>query len=256
MDVLYVVKADSGHGNRELRWSLRSLAKFGRNLGRVIVAGYPPAWLSGEVERFPLPDEEPSKYRNILRAVLAACERGVVAGEFLYSSDDHFLVKEADLAAVGFYKRRDCIPSELDYARLRPGGTLTEHWRAMVNTRELLLGAGYPAVECNFHFDTRLDAQDWKEARSLLLNDRAPYRHVGPELTCLFQNIRARREGWGAEKFAVAEDSKARLFGDARREKTARLGHLSCGDETFGDPRFIEYMDGLLGEPCRYEGDH
>lgn len=28
MDVLYIVGPDSGHQNRELRWSLRSLEKF------------------------------------------------------------------------------------------------------------------------------------------------------------------------------------------------------------------------------------
>ena len=38
MDVLYIVGTGSKHDNLELRWSLRSLAKFGRGVGRVIVA--------------------------------------------------------------------------------------------------------------------------------------------------------------------------------------------------------------------------
>lgn len=250
MDVLYIVKSGKGHQDRELRWSLRSLARFGRNLRRVIVAGEPPDWLSDRVETLAVPNRA-GKYKNIMDACLAACEAGLVHGEFLYSSDDHFLLREADLDAVGFYKKSDCIkPASYWMSRRRP---LTEHRQAMASTRELLLSCGYPAVECNFHFNTRLDADDWKEARCLYLNNRGPFNEAGVELTCMFQNVRARREGWTADRFLPGEDNKVRTFDDARKAKTERLGYCSCGDQAFGDKRWTDYMEALFPEPSKYE---
>ena len=61
MDVLYIVGPESGHQNRELRWSLRSLEKFGRNLGRVVVALAAAAGVP---------------YQEAYRAVLVAAQAG------------------------------------------------------------------------------------------------------------------------------------------------------------------------------------
>ena len=99
MDVLYVVGKGSTHDNAELRWSLRSLEAFGRNLGRVVVAGYPPEWLSDEVVKVPVPDVPVAAYKhvNIMNCILECCRTKAVTGEFLYSSDDHFLCREVDL---------------------------------------------------------------------------------------------------------------------------------------------------------------
>ena len=54
MDILYIVKGGATGGtDDELRCSLRSLARYGRGVGRVFVAGGPPAWLSDAVVRVP-----------------------------------------------------------------------------------------------------------------------------------------------------------------------------------------------------------
>lgn len=43
MDILYIVgKGRSLCDNKELRYSLRSLAKYGKNIDRIFVAGYCP----------------------------------------------------------------------------------------------------------------------------------------------------------------------------------------------------------------------
>ena len=56
-DVVYVVgKPDKCKDNYMLRASLRSIAKYGKNIGRVIVAGYPPDWLSDAVVKVHVED--------------------------------------------------------------------------------------------------------------------------------------------------------------------------------------------------------
>lgn len=64
-DILYIL----GHGadkidNVPLRWSLRSLAKHATNVGRVIVAGNIPAWLSDEVVKVPIDEDELSRGKS------------------------------------------------------------------------------------------------------------------------------------------------------------------------------------------------
>ena len=50
MDMLYILGNGSKHDNQELRWSLRSLEKYGRNVGSIAIVGEPPEWLSPEVK--------------------------------------------------------------------------------------------------------------------------------------------------------------------------------------------------------------
>lgn len=45
MDVLYIVGNGSRYGNEELRYSLRSLDKFGKNVGRVFITGECPQFI-------------------------------------------------------------------------------------------------------------------------------------------------------------------------------------------------------------------
>ncbi|MBR0299772.1 MAG: hypothetical protein IJQ93_05590, partial [Bacteroidales bacterium] len=55
MDILYIVGAGCSRCNDfELRMSLRSIAMYGKNVGRVFVCGHCPDWLSDEVVKLPL----------------------------------------------------------------------------------------------------------------------------------------------------------------------------------------------------------
>ena len=49
MDILYCIGEGSKWNNNELRYSLRSLEKFGKNVGNIYMVGYNPGFLSDEV---------------------------------------------------------------------------------------------------------------------------------------------------------------------------------------------------------------
>ena len=103
MDILYVIGQGSKHDNLELRWSLRSISKYGANVGNVIVAGFPPDWLSEKVIKIPVRDKYSYKHSNILRCIEEVVDNNIVAGDFLYSSDDHFYVKQTDFDHYPYY---------------------------------------------------------------------------------------------------------------------------------------------------------
>ena len=140
LKVLYVVGEGSTHENMELRWSLRSLDKHCPGAVPVIV-GTAPSWFKGE--SLPCEDESPRKEKNIMRKVLAAIEARLVEGEFQISADDHFWIADTDLSKLPIYFREPILP---DYT-----GEGNNYAKAMSGTRNVLLHAGYPALNTTCH---------------------------------------------------------------------------------------------------------
>lgn len=235
MDLLYVIGPDSGHANRELRWSLRSVARHARGLGRVVVAGYPPDWLSEEVVRLPIKNAYPKgKLRNQALCLFAALDAGDFRGELAWTDDDVILSAPLDLNALPFWARGKAIPPP---ERMESEGAYRE---MLVRTRETLVSEGYPAVEAIGHAVRRLRTDETAEARRLW------ELGGGIELQAAFQNVRARRE---RVDFAMRKDRKLRAFdGEA-----VRSGMFSLSDDALKDPKMLSWLDAELGEGCRFE---
>ena len=237
MDLLYVVGPDTGHGNRDLRRSLRSVARHARGLSRVLVAGYPPDWLSEEVARLPIPNVWPrGKLRNQGVALLAAIDVGELRGEFAWTDDDVILSAPLDLNALPFYARGKAIPRP---ERMESTGAYAEF---LTNTRNTLVGEGYPAVDAVGHALRRLRADEAPEVRRLFDLAGPP----GIEMQAAFQNVRARRE---RVDFTFRKDWKIRAF-DA---DAVRSGMFSLSDDALRDRRVLDWLDAELGTPCRFE---
>lgn len=110
MDILYIVgNGTSNCDNFELKCSLRSIDYFGKNVGRVFVAGYCPEWLSDEAIKVPF--EQPyqhttnviEKANNILATILYAVDNTDIDDEFLVSMDDHFYVRPVDFGNYPYH---------------------------------------------------------------------------------------------------------------------------------------------------------
>jgi len=244
VDVLYVVgKASSARNWGDLRWSLRSLASRGRNLGRVIVAGFPPPWLRNAepVHIGDLPGR--GKHANILNCILRCADAGIVRGEFLYSSDDHYLLAPRDLDRWPFVRR------PLEWGPMRGGND----WKRSVEaTRALLEANGYPTVRFDMHRNTRLDTYDAAEVRRL---SESAFNQFGYEPTDLFTNVRLKREP--GLPVRIGSDHKG---GGSPAETVSTFAASVAGRSEFSTsdaaariPGFAAWMDALYPDKSPYE---
>lgn len=251
MDILYIVGKQSGNGNRELRWSLRGVEKYGVNVGRVIVAGYPPPWLSKDVEKVHFRQTAKRKQQKLIDTIFAVIDEEIVAGEFLFSCDDFFYSAPFDFDACPFWMRREEIRTEAEMLRtfyIPQNRVSNSWWRSVFASREALVQGGYPVVECCCHCVSRFDTADAEAVRKVMADYHGHYRDYSFEQTLLFQNVRAARE---AIEWTRREDIKLERF-DAERIRT---GLFSCGDAAFRDPEFTAYMAREFGKKSRYESE-
>ena len=160
MDILYIVgDGCSKCDNSELRWSLRSIDKYGKNVGKVVVAGFCPEWLSDIVVKVPCKDiyadtkDHGNRNANVLNKVLQSID--FLGDEFLVSFDDNFYIKETDFDNYPHYVRdmhgSIYLPEHIDGE--------DDYKRCLANTRENLEKLGLPvlnfAVHRNLHCTKR-----------------------------------------------------------------------------------------------------
>lgn len=253
MKVLYSIGADNGDDNLVLRFSLRSIEKFATGCEQVIVVGCPPSWLTTEVVSLPVPpDPRRYKQQNILDAVLAAIDAGLVEGEFLYSSDDHFLIRPVDFDRFPYYYKSKELPtfdSVVSTSGLRGWAGVP---RSLTQTRDLLLTHQYPAWNWSGHVNTHMNALDAAAVRSLVGKYRGA--KFGYEPTCLFMNVRAARDSSLVGTYR--EDCKIdRFIGE--QELLDEIGERDtfsiAGGLLSREPALLDWMYRMYPEPSRFE---
>lgn len=182
MDILYVVGKGSMWHDNELRFSLRSIAKYGRNVDRVFLVGYKPDFVSDEVHYLPCDDPYERAHKNILHKVLYAIENTDIAPHFLVSSDDHFYIRDTDFNALPVYYRRRDIPESIPQDH-----KTNPYFYSLVETRELLLRYGLPTYQTNPHCNTHFDVDVYRQHKDIFA-DCFSLPHGG-EMNCVMGNL-------------------------------------------------------------------
>lgn len=180
MDVLYVVGTGSRHGNIELRMSLRSIAKYGTGIGKVIVAGHPPEWLSREVVKVCVNDRYSYKHSNILSCIETAVDQGLVAGDFLYSSDDHFYCSDVDFDNYPYFVKGELRNS------VSPSDPFYNYRKSLCDTNALCRKHGFPTRNYSQHCNTHMNAEVFKAIRPVVHESYG--LRFGAEPTSLLMN--------------------------------------------------------------------
>lgn len=101
-DIVYVLGNGSKWQNRELWYSLASVAKNLKGVGRVFVVGHNPGFLSNEVTFVPVremydPNLNPAA--NIISKLQAVCDAGV-SENFLLMNDDFIILSKIEASEV------------------------------------------------------------------------------------------------------------------------------------------------------------
>ena len=91
-DIVYPLKKQEN--NLDLLYSLRSLAKFGGEYGKVWIVGYCPKWIKN-VECVPV-EQTRDKWLNTRRNWEAVCSRKDLSSDFILMNDDFILTRPVE----------------------------------------------------------------------------------------------------------------------------------------------------------------
>lgn len=106
IDVVYPLGSGSKWLNNEIRYSLRSLEKFGMGVRNVYIIGECPSWAQNVYHikaGDPLGPENADG--NIITKVLQACTIDELSDEFLFINDDHLLLQPVDITRIPPYNK-------------------------------------------------------------------------------------------------------------------------------------------------------
>lgn len=113
MNILYLNRQTEWDCN-ELRYSLRSLAEYGKNIEKVFVCGFCPSWLSKEVVKIPCGNPYDRKAKNVTHRVLYALKwlkNHRYEGDLLLSSDDIFHTDFFDADKYPYFWKNGAVVS-------------------------------------------------------------------------------------------------------------------------------------------------
>ena len=245
MDILYIIgNGNSKCDNKELRYSLRSIQKYGKGVGRVFVAGFCPDWLSDEVVKVPftqpyntLAEEFSSrpgltlKFANVLATILYVVDNTDISEDFLISMDDHFYTRPVDFANYPFYAKEG-KDKELPEIGKSPYG------KVMAETRNFLEKEGLPILYLTIHRNMHCSKKIVKECRKTL--DKCVKEVLPVEPLCYMLNYWYKKYGFD---ITYAKDVKV-------RNETDWLLTMPSYTEVFSTADFkpMSRLDVLIGE--------
>lgn len=245
MDMLYIIGNGSKHDNQELRWSLRSLEKYGRNVGCIAVVGDVPDFLSPEVKTLKTDNHVGLYQKNIWRNVKAAADAGLVTGKFLLQADDHIFVKETDFDEYPTYVCGELptlvLPDEVHY----------EYKLGLVGSRWILGRNGMPTRMTSNHNALTVDADVFSRY---------------PWIARVCGNDETRMNAWAIlgnlflydhPDAAVGQRDDVKICHAISAEELDKVvggtDMISFDDVVFGSEAFASFMEGEFGQKSRWE---
>lgn len=245
MDILYVVGTGSKWNDNELRYSLRSIAMYGRNIDRVYIVGHKPDFVSNYVHYIPCDDPYVRKHKNILHKVKSAINKSDIGNHFLISSDDHFYLHEVDFDNLPVYYIFEQIRHNLT-----PEEAKSHYNRSLDDTYNMLSRYELPVYQTNPHCNTHFRTDLYR--RNQYLFDEAMSLVYGGEMNCIMGNLMIAN---GAQPVAY-KDSKLELEkwkeDKLREERLKDIECFSISDKSLqwgiGD-----VIKSLYPNKCKYE---
>ena len=240
MDILYTLGDGSNWGDSELKYSLRSVARFCRGVGDVYLVGtHKPAFV-GERVKFLKIAQKKDAARNVQDSISAAIEHFGL-GHFLLSSDDHFYVKPADFENYPYYTKgilpREFVPNHF-------GSDV--YTRTLMNTRKLLELAGLPFVNYGHHINVHITADAWRKAAPIW--EIASEMRYGVSVRSVVNNI------INPQNAVPRKDCKI-MHAKNTEDIKAQIGDSECFSiyDSAISEGVADFLARLFPEPCIYE---
>lgn len=234
IDVIYIVRP--GDDNEELRYSLRSVAKYMAHR-RIVIAGHTPDWVKNVYSIETIQDG--TKYQNAETNWRAAMADESVTDDFVIMNDDFYIMKPT-LNSYDINLHRGSLDDVIGYYSKMPGPYIAN----MRRTRELLVKLGFEPRDLNsyaLHIPMIMN----KLKRRILQHviDEAGYEPHQVQARTLYGNF------WrvGGRPMQDVKTS-GRDLGPKNNDT-----FLSSDDQSFNDGRMGEYIREQFKNKCKYE---
>ena len=235
IDVLYIIGNGSLYGNVELQYSLRSLDKFGKNVGRVFITGECPDFIDREKVTF-LPELDIGcRAINHWWKVDQTFRKTDIGDRALLMYDDIFFCKNVNLAKYP-WRWRDILP-----LTVRPDG---QYRRTLYNAGVWLQKRMLPCLNyclhqpCIYEKEKFLSLSD--DFEELKLSD------VAMSVRCIYANK------FVTEKTEHMDDLKIRAYVADLEKLIADRDCFSIADDCFEGP-VEDWLKKTLPEKSRWE---
>ena len=173
MDILYYIGGGSHYQNRELRYSLRALAKHCKDVGNVWIVGNRPHFLNNNIKYLWVEDSG-AWWQNAFRKTMAAIEAGI-SKDFLLMNDDFYMLKDFTAAKYPHYHKGDIG----DCAQ-------NKYQEVIVNTRRVLQDLNKPFKHYGVHCPMRINGEKYKQLKQFFDN-QSEFGAVSAR--CLYGNL-------------------------------------------------------------------
>lgn len=250
VDILYVIGTGSKNDNLELRYSLRSVSKFCKNVGRVVISGDIPDFVGGVAETVPCHDIEVfGKHWNMLHKITEGIRRGNLTKPFLFSCDDHFFTKPVDLTQWKQRIRDEHIYTQAEWESKhnRPCG---KYQRAIVATGKLLRDAGLPDVFTVWHGNMWVDPKYLDNVLALANSHRSASIY-GFEPLAMLESFR-RKECPYEPLEPLPRDVKASSLEQAQ-SFASEYGYFSTSDRSWVGGGMRKWLSEIFPDKSEYE---
>ena len=243
MDILYILGSGSKHNNIELRWALRSVEKYCKNIDRVFVVGSDPGFLSDKVIYIPCEDKfKGKKHKNMLYKIQYAVLNSDISDDFLVSSDDIILLKPVDAITYPLYYGGK-LPEIVD-KNINKDSYLYN----LYNTRNFLVSHRIPTYKFAQHCIHKMNKKFFFNNRSLIMQSFDD--EYGIEPNCLVCNFIMR-------DYEIKEHYDHKLMnGEEEEDNTARIRpdweEFSVSDEVLNDYT-IDSINKMYPNKCKWE---
>lgn len=233
IDIFYILGNGSPFNNEELRYSLRSVERHLKNIGRIIVVGENPNFLSDEVEYHYIKEAKCNKECRILKKIFTACELGIVKGDFLFMNDDFFFTKDVDATTYPYY-----------YSKCLSEGSPNKFYSKNIeSTHNYLKGLGCTAMNFDVHTPIIYNSEKFLELQPHIIHSkRNPWGFV---VKSMYSNI----HGIVGELYEDVKINRINDYTLARIEKTNCVSYSDVGYKR----GVKEYLMELFPEKSKYE---
>lgn len=258
VDVVYAVGQDTSDIDfAPLRWSIRSLGMHAKGIRNVVVVSEKkPDWLSDEAIFVEYGNKYPGssfKDSNITLKVINGARAAGVSKQFLYSSDDHFLVDNIDFREYPRYftgRVKEFVGSK--WFMNAPSAS-KRYWLRLAKCEDYLESIGLKAWRKTcLHLNTWMCAEYLDEAEKITLD--AHEKGISMSFNMLFNALFERdHKDVKFVKFWGSFDHKAKnVTGCKFKDLPGAIG-FSTTDGAERDPKVVEWMEKRYPVKSRWE---